>query len=136
MGELVRTTVAIERSLLETFDTWMAAHGYTNRSEAVRDIIRSVMTEAECKDPKAKVVGVLSIVYDHGTRSLGQELAHIQHEGHEEVLCSQHVHLDQHKCLEVILMQGPAGELRNLADTILATRGVKVGKLTLLTNNL
>ena len=52
------------------------------------------------------------------------------------ILCSQHVHLDHHRCLEVILMQGTASQLRRVSDTIISTRGVKAGKLTLLSKNL
>lgn len=135
MSDLTRTTLAIDRDLLERFDEWMAVHGYTNRSEAVRDLIRSTLTEQEWADPAADVVASLSIIYDHAAHTLAQELTTRQHEDHHAVLCSQHVHLDHHRCLEVILMSGPAERLRRLADAIIATRGVRAGKLTLLSRN-
>jgi len=113
----------------------MAAHGYTNRSEAMRDLIRAALTEAEWADPEANVVASLSIIYDHAAHTLAQEVTHLQHEDHHAVLCSQHVHLDRHRCLEVILMSGTAGQLRRVADAIIATRGVKAGKLTLMSRN-
>ena len=136
MSDLMRTTVAIQRQLLEGFDGWMAAHGYTNRSEAMRDLIRKALVEAEWSDPAAEVIAVLSVVYEHARHTLAQELAHIQHEDHHAVLCSQHVHLDHETCLEVILMRGRAGQLRRLADSIIATRGVRAGKLTLMSKKL
>ena len=71
--------------------------------------------------PQAEVVASLSIIYDHAAHTLAQELTHLQHEDHHAVLCSQHVHLDLHRCLEVILMAG--------------TGGVKAGKLTLMSTN-
>ncbi len=132
MGELTRTALAIDVDLLKRFDKWMAAHGYTNRSEAVRDLIRGVLIEQEWADPEARVVAVLSIVFDHAARDLAQEMTEIQHRDHHAVLCSQHVHLDRHDCLEVIVMQGTSTQLRRLADRIIATRGVRAGKLTLL----
>ena len=135
MGELARTALAIDADLLEKFGGWMASRGYTNRSEAVRDLIRSALVEAEWEDPKAKVVAVLSVIYDHAARDLAQELTEIQHRDHHAVLCSQHVHLDHHRCLEVILMRGTARQLRRLADAIASARGVKAGKLTLLSQN-
>lgn len=135
MSHLARTAIAIDAELLAKFDRWMGSHGYTNRSQAMRDLIRSVLVEAEWEDPQANVLAVLSVVYDHAARALAQELAEIQHEDHRAILCSQHVHLDQHKCLEVILMQGTARQLRRLADAIVATRGVKAGELTLLSRN-
>jgi CopG family nickel-responsive transcriptional regulator len=113
----------------------MVSRGYDNRSEAVRDLMRSALTEQEWSDPKASVVAVLSVIYDHESHTLAQELTHIQHEDHRAILCSQHVHLDAHRCLEVILMKGTAGQLRRVADTIAATRGVRAGKLTPLSVN-
>ncbi len=135
MNKLTRTALAIDNDLLRKFDKWMAAHGYTNRSEAVRDLIRSVLIEAQWEDPNARVVAVLSIIYDHAMRSLAQEITHLQHEDHHAIMCSQHVHLDHDKCLEVILMQGTAAQLRRLGDTIVSIVGVKAGKLTLLSRD-
>jgi len=135
MSGLTRTTLAIDADLLTRFDEWMANHGHTNRSEAVRDLIRAALVEAEWHNPKAQVVAVLSVIFNHTARDLAQEVTEIQHEHFHAVLCSQHVHLDDHDCLEVIIMQGEARQLRRLADTIVATRGVKAGKLTLLSQN-
>jgi CopG family nickel-responsive transcriptional regulator len=135
MSDLARTALAIDAELLEKFDHWMASHGYTNRSEAVRDLIRSALTEAEWANPTATVVAVLSVVFDHAARDLAQEVTEIQHKDHHAILCSQHVHLDHHNCLEVILMRGTSRQLRRVADSIVATRGVKAGKLTLLSQN-
>jgi len=132
MSDLTRTALAIDRNLLEKFDAWMAAHGYTNRSEAVRDLIRSALIEAEWADPEAQVVAVLSIIYDHHAHTLAQELTGLQHADHHALLCSQHVHLDRNRCLETILMRGRARQLRHVSDAIAAKRGVRSGKLTLL----
>jgi CopG family nickel-responsive transcriptional regulator len=135
MSDLTRTALAIDRELLTRFDKWMAAHGYTNRSEAVRDLIRAALIEQEWANPRARVVAVLSVIFDHEAHTLAQELTHVQHEHHHAVLCSQHVHLDEELCLEAILLRGTAGQLRRLADRIVATRGVKAGKLTLLSTS-
>lgn len=135
MSELARTALAINRDLLARFDKWMDGHGYTNRSEAVRDLIRNALIEQEWTDPEAQVVAVLSVVYDHEAHTLAQELTHLQHEHHTAVLCSQHVHLDHDLCLEAILLRGTAGRLRSLSDSIIATRGVKAGKLTLMSTS-
>jgi nickel-responsive transcriptional regulator NikR len=97
MSELTRTTLAIEKALLEKFDRWMAQHGYTNRSEAMRDLVRQALVEQEWSDPKADVVAALSIVYDHAAHTLAQQLTSLQHEDHHAILCSQHVHLDHHR---------------------------------------
>jgi CopG family transcriptional regulator, nickel-responsive regulator len=135
MSELARTALSIDQDLLAKFDVWMANHGYTNRSEAVRDLIRAALVEAEWTDPQAKVVASLSIIYDHAAHTLAQEITQLQHEDFHSILCSQHVHLDHNRCLEVILMQGTAAQLRRLADAIIATRGVQAGKLTMMSHN-
>lgn len=135
MSDLKRTALAIDRGLLAKFDRWMALRGYTNRSEAVRDLMRAALVEAEWADPGARVVATLSIIYDHSARQLAQELASLQHEDHHAILCSQHVHLDHHDCLEVIIMHGTAAQLRRMADAIVSTRGVKGGQLTLMSTN-
>lgn len=132
MSDLTRTALAIDRDLLERFDGWMHQHGYTNRSEAVRDLVRRALTEQEWSRPDAQVVAVLSVIYDHAQRALAQELTHLQHGDHGAVLCSQHVHLNSDRCLEAILMRGTVTQLRRLADAIIATRGVRAGQLTLM----
>ena len=135
VNKLLRTTLAIEGNLLKKFDRWMSDHSYSNRSEAMRDLIRGALVEAEWDDPATEVVGVLSIVYDHARHTLSQALTDLQHQAHHSILCSQHVHLDRHKCAEVLLMKGKAKLLRQLAEIVIATRGVKTGKLTLLSES-
>jgi len=136
MSELVRTTLAIERELLEKFDAWMQDHGYDNRSEAMRDLIRSCLVQEEWSNAKARVVGVVGIVFDHEQHELAQELTHLQHENPHIVLCSQHVHLDQQRCMETIMLRGKADELRRLADAVISQRGVKFGRLMLMSETI
>lgn len=131
---LARTTLAIDEQLLSRFDDWMTRRGYTNRSEAMRDLLRAELTRDQAEDAEAEIVAVLSVIFDHEARDLAQELTHIQHQDHHAILCSQHVHLDYHNCLECIIMQGPAGRLRRVADAISSTRGVRVGQLTYLSD--
>ena len=132
MSKLTRTALAIDQDLLDRFDAWMAGHGYTNRSEAVRDLMRSALVQEQWTDPDSQVVAALSIIYDHAAHHMAQELTRMQHQDHHVILCSQHVHLDHDDCLEVILLRGPAGQLRRVSDTIISTRGVKEGHLSLL----
>ena len=132
MSKLTRTALAIETDLLKSFDKWMHAHGYTNRSKAVRDLMRGALAAEQWADPGAEVIATVSIIYDHDAHTLPRKLAGIQHEDHHAVLCSQHVHLDHDRCLEVILLHGPAGRLRRLTDASVAARGVVAGKLTIM----
>ncbi|MGO9231223.1 MAG: nickel-responsive transcriptional regulator NikR [Bryobacteraceae bacterium] len=133
MSELSRIGVAIDTGLLEKFDRLIAGRGYTNRSEAFRDMIREELVEQSWESPDSHVVGTVTLVYNHHARLLGEKLTGIQHEYHRSVLSTLHVHLDHDLCLEVIVIRGKAGAVRSLADTLIATKGVKHGRLTLTT---
>ncbi|MGE5569301.1 MAG: nickel-responsive transcriptional regulator NikR [Rhodospirillales bacterium] len=133
MGELSRIGVAIDSDLLAKFDDLIARRGYTNRSEAFRDLIRDELVEEAWESPDRKVVGTVSIVYDHHVRQLSDRLTGMQHEFFHNVLSTLHVHLDHDHCLEVLVVRGKAAEVRKLADTLIATKGVKHGRLTITT---
>ena len=129
MGETVRFSVSMDSALLERFTRLAERHGYENRSEALRDIIREALVREEWAVGD-EIVGTITIVYDHHKRELTDRLTAIQHDHHESVLSSLHVHLDHDNCLEVIAVKGTAATVQKLADTLIGTRGVKHGKLT------
>ena len=131
MGELSRIGVAIDSELLERFDRLIARRGYTNRSEAFRDLIRDELVEVAWEAPEAQVVGSITLVYDHHVRLLNEKLTDMQHEFHRAILSTLHVHLDHDHCLEVLVVRGRAGALRKIADALIATKGVKHGRLTI-----
>lgn len=111
----------------------MKRAGYQNRSEVIRDLIRDRLVEEEWKEEGTEVVGVLSLVYDHESRELPKILTRIQHEHHNLITSSTHVHLDKHNCLEVIIMKGRAGLLKKVASELLSLRRVKHGRLVMST---
>ncbi len=124
-----RFGVSMPSQLAELFDDVIRSKGYTNRSEAIRDIIRRYLVEEEWTAQENEVVGTVTLVYDHHTHDLGEALTQLQHRYHDCVLCSQHVHLDAHNCLETIVLKGAPESVRSIADTLIGTRGVKHGKL-------
>jgi CopG family transcriptional regulator, nickel-responsive regulator len=130
MTELARTGVSIDEELLSEFDRLIAKRSYKNRSEAFRDLIREALL-AETVDSNKPVVGTLTLVYDHHVPNLSEKLTDAQHAAGAKVLAATHVHLDHHYCLEVIIMKGRSKELQELADRMLALRGVELGKLVL-----
>jgi CopG family nickel-responsive transcriptional regulator len=132
MGDLVRTGISLERSLLERFDRAIHKKGYQNRSEAIRDLVRDYAVAEDIEENRA-VVGSLTVVYDHHRPRLSEQLIDIQHHSHGKVIAATHVHLDEKNCLEVIIMKGRSSEVRRVADQILSLRGVKHGKLVLTT---
>lgn len=129
-GELVeRFGVSMSRRLLEQFDRVIRAKGYRSRSEAIRDVVRDYLVAREWAEGQGEVVGTVTIVYDHHTRELGEALTHFQHAHTGAVICSTHVHLDGHNCLEVVVLKGPPGDVQVIADRLISTRGVKHGRL-------
>jgi CopG family nickel-responsive transcriptional regulator len=134
MGELSRIGVAIDSDLLEKFDRLIAGRGYTNRSEAFRDLIRDELVAETWESPDRKVVGTVTLVYDHHVRLLNKKLTDVQHEHFHHVLSTLHVHLDHDNCLEVLVVRGKASEVKHIADTLIATKGVKHGRLTITTS--
>jgi CopG family nickel-responsive transcriptional regulator len=130
MSELARTGVSLEEDLLQEFDRLIAKRGYKNRSEAFRDLIREALL-TETVHSNKPVVGTLTLVYDHHTPNLSEKLTDAQHSAGASVLAATHVHLDHHYCLEVVIMKGKSKDLQELADHMLALRGVELGKLVL-----
>jgi len=131
MSELSRIGVAIDSSLLKKFDTLIASRGYTNRSEAFRDLIRDELVQKAWEKPDSTVVGTVTLVYNHHVRLLNEKLTGMQHSHFHQVLSTMHVHLDHDNCLEVLVVKGKASQVRKLADSLISTKGVKHGQLTL-----
>ena len=133
MSELSRIGVAIDSDLLKKFDELIARRGYSNRSEAFRDLIRDELVEQRWESPNRLVVGTVTLVYNHHVRLLSERLTEIQHEFHHNVISTLHVHLDHDNCLEVLAVRGKARVVKKIADTLISTKGVKHGKLTITT---
>ena len=134
MGGLSRIGVAIDFDLLDKFDRLIAQRGYTNRSEAFRDMIRDELVEKAWESPESHVVGTVTLVYDHHVRLLSEKLTSIQHDYHHAILSTLHVHLDHDHCLEVLVVRGRAADVRAVADALISAKGVKHGRLTITTS--
>jgi CopG family transcriptional regulator, nickel-responsive regulator len=134
MSELSRIGVAIDSDLLKKFDELIGNRGYTNRSEAFRDLIRDELVEKAWESPEANVVGTVTLVYDHHVRLLSEKLTSLQHDYHRAILSTLHVHLDHDNCLEVLVVRGKAAIVKKVADALISTKGVKHGRLTITTS--
>ena len=124
LDALIRFGVSMEQGLLERFDKLIAKQGYTNRSEALRDLARSELVRESWQTNRSEQVAVFSFVYQHEHGDLLHNLAHIQHD-HQEM----HVHLDHDNCMEVLILKGAANGLEKLSQKILSIKGVKFGQL-------
>ena len=133
-SDLVRFSVAMPEDLLINFDHLVARRGLAkNRSEVIRDLVRDALVEGECATPGRIVMGTLTIVYSHHASDLQEKLHFIQHRYLDRIITSVHVHIDEDTCLEVIILKGETGEVQDVANLILGTKGVKTGRLVMTT---
>ena len=132
-NDLVRFSVAMPEGLLMEFDQLVARRGLAkNRSEVVRDLVRDALVEEECETPGGLDMGTLTNIFHH-SNDLQEKLHTIQHDYFDTIISTMHVHVDEHMCLEVIVMRGETGLVQSVANLILGTKGVKNGKLVLTT---
>jgi CopG family transcriptional regulator, nickel-responsive regulator len=120
-----RITITLEDELLAQVDALAVQRGYASRSEAMRDLLRGAFAQDALAEAAAPCVATLSYVYDHDARDLAQRLTEAHHARHDLSLASLHVHLDHAACLEVSVLRGPVGAVRDFADAITSQRGVR-----------
>ncbi len=127
MSDLIRFGIAMEKPLLDDLDQIAAQRG-ANRSEVIRDLVRAEVARTKVQ-AGVPAVGSLIFVYDHHVRDLTEKLTELQHDLGDRVVCSLHIHLDHHHCMEVVALRGHSRDLQQQAEKILATRGVVQGAL-------
>lgn len=128
-----RFTISLDDTLAAAFDEFIARRGYANRSEAVRDVIRAELQNADlAEQPGTHCVACLSYVYNHHERDLAERLTRLQHDHHDLTVSTMHAHLDHDHCLETVLLRGSTDAVRRFADAISAERGVRHGHLNLI----
>ena len=133
-SELVRFSVAMPEDLLMSFDAFVARRGLAkNRSEVVRDLVRDALIADEADMPGTEVMGTITIVFNHHASDVQEKLHTIQHARFGMIVSTTHVHLDEDNCLEVIIVRGETTDVRDIADQILGTKGVKNGGLVVTT---
>lgn len=131
MTELIRFGVSMDDKLLTKFDQLIGRKGYSNRSEALRDLIRDSLVQAESEIGTKEMIGVITILYNHHTREISDTLTELQHHFYRAIISTTHIHLDEHNCLEVMIARGRGVDIKEIADRLIGSRGVKHGKLTL-----
>jgi CopG family transcriptional regulator, nickel-responsive regulator len=131
VGQLSRTGVALDSELLARFDRFISRQGYTNRSEAFRDLIRDRLVTKATASGDTPVVGSITVIYDHHIRLLTEKLTQLQHDFHHLIVSTTHAHLDHDTCLEVVIVKGKAKDVQKLADLIISTKGVQHGRLVM-----
>jgi CopG family transcriptional regulator, nickel-responsive regulator len=130
MDALYRFGISLEQELIRAFDNHIHEQGYSNRSEAIRDLIRKELVH-KTKIQGGTIAGAIVMTYDHHKRELVNKLLDIQHDYQKTILSTQHIHLDHHHCLEIIAVKGKARDIEILANQLQAQIGVKHVTFTL-----
>ena len=132
-SRLIRFGVSMEKEPVRRVRFISRPKGYGNRSEAIRDMVRDLLIEKKLREENTEGVGTLTLVYNHHQRELEEKLTDYQHDHLQAIISTVHVHLNQHLCLEVLILRGKTKEIRKVADGLIATKGVQHGKLVLTT---
>lgn len=127
----VRFSISLPPQLLKQLDDMMLQKGRENRSQLISEMIRNQLVEHQSQQGIQEMAGTITLIYDHHTPHIQSELTEVQHDMHECILSTTHVHLDHDNCLEVLIVRGRADLIRSIAERILACKGIKHGKLTL-----
>ena len=128
-----RFSVSLPPALLKQFDEMVGGKGYANRSQAIADMIRAQLVEHRQKFGTEEIAGTITLVYDHHKQHVQAALTDIQHDHHQVIVSSIHVHLDHDNCLEVLVVRGKADIIKKIADELTTAKGVKHGQLTVTT---
>ena len=132
MEQVQRIGISLENSLLGDFDKFIKTQGYSSRSEAIRDLIRDRITREQLAQPETEAVAAVFVVFDHHQAQLAQKLIELQHSHLLKTISSMHIHIGHHDCLEVILLRGKVSEITKLGDRIVSLKGVKLGRVNLI----
>lgn len=132
MPKLSRFGVSLDTDLLKKFDQLIKGRSSSNRSNAFADLIRQELIKEEWAGGK-EVAGAITLIYNHHKRELLNKITDIQHDFQKLIVSTQHIHLDHHNCLEIVAVKGNAQEVRKLADTLRALKGMKHGTLSMST---
>jgi CopG family nickel-responsive transcriptional regulator len=123
-----RVTITLDDDLMADLDRIIAARGYQNRSEAIRDLARSGLEQAAVEVAGSRhCVAALVYVYDHHARDLPKRLTQEFHDHHDLSQATMHVHLDAERCMEVTVLKGRGADVQSFANHVIAERGVRHG---------
>ena len=127
---VARFSMSLPVELAEQLERMTREKGYHNRSLALADMIRAHLVEHRQQFEDEEIAGTITLLYDHHKQHVQAALTDIQHDHHETIISTLHVHLDHHNCLEVLVVRGKASAIKRIADELIAAKGVKHGKLT------
>ena len=134
--DLMRIGVSLPDNLLGRFDEIIEKRGYSSRSEGVRDAIRNYIIHYEwMNEVEGDRIGIITLIYDHDQRGLVNNLTDLQHTYADMIRSSVHIHLDHDNCMEIVMVQGEGKKVKEVAEKMMALKGVKHVKLATVSPN-
>lgn len=124
MSDLTRFSVSLDKGLVRQFDAKIKAERCPTRSKAVGDLIRASLVQTEWRAGK-EVAGAIVMVYDHHKRDIVRRLTAVQHDCHDTIISTQHIHLDHNNCLEIVAVRGKPHEIDAITKHLKAVKGLK-----------
>ncbi len=116
-------SVSMPDELLERIDEFSEEHGYTGRSEVVREAARNLLGEFEdTKLEDRDLMGVVTILFDYDSTDVERRLMHLRHD-HDEVVTSHiHNHVGEHYCMELFILEGSMADISTFVGKVRATK--------------
>lgn len=136
MDNVTRIGVSLEPDLLKSFDLLVAQKGYATRSEAIRDLIRNALVQESVEHAESHAVGTITLVYEHTRGGVKDNMLDVQHRHHQVISSSIHVHLDEEKCLEVLIVHGTVESIQELTKDLMNVKGLTHGQPVMIAGEL
>lgn len=118
-------SVSMPDELLERLDQFADDHGYTGRSEVVREAARNLLGEFEdTRLEDRELMGTVTVLFDYETTSVEERMMELRHD-HEELVASNfHGHVGDHYCMELFVLEGDLETISTFVGKIRATQDV------------
>ncbi len=130
MSDLVRISMSLDSGLMKAFDAYVRSERYPTRSEAIKALMRHRLAE-QAFEQNQMVAGSITLVYDHHRQGIVKRLMDVQHDFGAIIVSTQHVHLDHHHCLEIVVVKGKAAQIREMVTIFKSIKGVKQNSLVM-----
>ncbi|PSQ02785.1 nickel-responsive transcriptional regulator NikR [Halobacteriales archaeon QS_5_70_17] len=116
-------SVSMPDSLLDRLDEFAEEHGYTGRSEVVREAARNLLGEFEDRRLEDRpLMGVVTVLFNYETTNVEERMMHLRHEHESLVASNVHSHVGNHYCMELFILEGALEEISTFVGKIRATK--------------
>ncbi|MFW5965656.1 MAG: CopG family ribbon-helix-helix protein [Halodesulfurarchaeum sp.] len=116
-------SISMPDSLLERLDTFAEEHGFTGRSEVLREASRILMAEFDDKRLEDRdLMAVVTVFFDYQTTTVEEALIDLRHEYDQLVASNLHSHVGEHTCMELFVLEGTLAEVSEFVGRLRATK--------------